>query len=70
MIPSGIISRKYGVNVDLIMAANKLTNANLISVGQNLIIPPPPVTAYGTSFKVIPDSELVLSPSHHRVQTG
>ena len=58
-----IISRKYGVNIDLIMAANKLTNANLISVGQNLVIPPPPVTAYGTSFKVLPDSELVLSPS-------
>lgn len=57
-----IISRRYGVNVDLIMSANQLTNINLISVGQALIIPPPPVTAYGTSFKIIPNSELVLGP--------
>ena len=58
----GLISRKYGVNLDLIMAANQITNPNLISVGQNLVIPPPSITAYGTSFKVVPDSELILGP--------
>lgn len=58
----GIISRKYGVDLDLIISANKLANPNLLSVGQVLIIPVPPLKAPGPAFKIIPDSELVLGP--------
>ncbi|MEY4042967.1 MAG: hypothetical protein RL529_534 [Actinomycetota bacterium] len=33
------IARKFGVTLDALMAANKITNANLIKVGQKLVIP-------------------------------
>ena len=33
------IAKKFGVTVDALMAANKITNANLIKVGQKLVIP-------------------------------
>lgn len=36
------IARMYGVTVQAIVDANKLTNANVISVGQKLIIPSQP----------------------------
>ena len=35
------IARDYGVTVEDIMAANQISNANLIQVGQSLIIPGP-----------------------------
>jgi LysM repeat protein len=33
------IAAKFGVTLDALMAANKITNANLIKVGQKLVIP-------------------------------
>jgi murein DD-endopeptidase MepM/ murein hydrolase activator NlpD len=58
----GIISRKYGVDIDLIVSANKPANPNLLSVGQVLTIPVAPLKDPGPAFKIIPDSELVLGP--------
>jgi peptidoglycan-N-acetylglucosamine deacetylase len=33
------IAAKFGVTLQALMAANKITNANLIKVGQKLVIP-------------------------------
>src|ERR1035437_2000360 len=35
----GLISRQYGVGIPSLMEANKLTNPDLLSVGQQLVIP-------------------------------
>ncbi len=44
----GSIANTYGVTVDELAAANGITNVNLISVGQVLIIPPPAGTTEET----------------------
>ncbi|MHB0875998.1 MAG: LysM peptidoglycan-binding domain-containing protein [Anaerolineae bacterium] len=41
------IAEAYGVSVDALMAANDISNASLISVGQELIIPPTATPAAG-----------------------
>lgn len=58
------IARSYGVTLDALMQANGLTNPDLISVGVLLNIPPVQTAfAPGSSFKIIPDSELVYGPA-------
>jgi len=59
-----IIAQKYQVSVDQIVAANDLYNPNLIEVGQALLIPPPSMENTAPEFKIIPDSELINSPSN------
>ena len=59
----GLISRKYGVGIPSLMEANKITNPDLLSVGKQLTIPPPPPAQPGPDFKIIPDSELVFGPA-------
>jgi LasA protease len=59
----GLISRQYGVGIPSLMEANKLTNPDLLSVGQQLVIPPPPPAKPGPDFKIIPDSELIFGPA-------
>lgn len=56
------IATAYGVSVESILEANALPNGDVLLVGQTLVIPLG-VQVQGTSFKTIPDSELVLSPS-------
>lgn len=56
------IATAYGVAPESVMAANGLTNANILSVGQTLIIPMS-IQTVGSGFKIIPDSEIVLGPS-------
>jgi murein DD-endopeptidase MepM/ murein hydrolase activator NlpD len=58
----GQIANRYGVTIDAIAEASELTNINILSVGQELTIPPPDPVDTGPSFKIIPDSELVASP--------
>jgi LasA protease len=57
------ISRKYSVGLQTVIDANQLSNPDLLEVGQELTIPAPVPGKPGTGFKVIPDSELVYSPS-------
>jgi LasA protease len=57
------IAQRYTVSVDDIVQANDLADANLVSVGQTLTIPPPKPQGTGPAFKVIPDSELVYGPA-------
>lgn len=58
------IARAYQVTVEQLTIVNEIENPNLISVGQVLIIPPPSFSDDAPAFKIIPDSELVYSPSN------
>ncbi len=58
------IAQKYQVSVDQITTANGIENPNLIEVGQVLLIPPPIFEQVASGFKILPDSELVYSPSN------
>ncbi len=60
----GSISQGYGVSLAALMQANGLNEASILSVGEVLNIPPvnaDPIP--GSSFKIIPDSELVRGPA-------
>jgi LasA protease len=57
------ISQSYGVSLEALMQANGLNDANLLEVGQTLVIPVPQPGAVGSSFKIIPDSELIYGPA-------
>lgn len=60
----GLIAQRYGISLDTLMQANGLNEASLLSVGVVLNIPPVSTnSATGSAFKIIPDSELVNSPS-------
>jgi LasA protease len=58
-----IIAARFGVDLSAMIEANQLVNPDLLSVGQNLVIPPPKPGAAGPGFKIIPDSELVYGPT-------
>ena len=59
-----MIAQKYQVSIDQIVAANEIEDPNLIEVGQVLLIPPPSFDDIAPAFKVLPDSELINSPSN------
>ena len=59
----GKIALQFSVSVDDLMAANNLTNPDVISVGQVLTIPVRAPDPPGPDFKIIPDSELVNGPA-------
>ncbi len=59
----GSIAQGYGITLEALMQANPSVDPNLIAVGTVLNIPsvsPDPIP--GSSFKIIPDSELIYSP--------
>jgi len=58
------IARQYQVSISRISEENEISNPNLIDVGQVLLIPPPSFEDVAPDFKIIPDSELVYSPSN------
>jgi LasA protease len=58
----GAIAQRYRVSVDAILQANGMSDPNRLEVGQTLVIPLPDPQPVGTSFKIIPDSELVYGP--------
>lgn len=57
------IARSFSVDTQAILAANDLSNPNLLEVGQVLTIPPATLRDPGPDFKIIPDSELVNGPA-------
>jgi LasA protease len=59
----GQIAQKYGISIDDIVRENKLTDPDRIDVGQTLTIPVATPKSKGSSFKIIPDSELVNGPT-------
>ncbi len=58
------IAQRYQVTVDQILQYNEIANPNQIEVGLVLIVPPPSFNTSATPFKIIPDSELIYSPSN------
>ncbi|HEY6073318.1 MAG TPA: LysM peptidoglycan-binding domain-containing protein, partial [Anaerolineales bacterium] len=59
----GSIADRYGISLQQLLDANRLTESSILSVGQSLSIPAPEPGAIGPSFKIIPDSELVYGPA-------
>ena len=59
----GIIAQRYGVDLNALIDANEISNPDLLEVGQELVIPAPEPLPPGPAFKVIPDAELVYSPT-------
>ncbi|MFN3308817.1 MAG: LysM peptidoglycan-binding domain-containing protein [Anaerolineales bacterium] len=58
----GNIALAYNVPLEQIVEANQLRDANILEVGQELIIPQPTPQGTSPAFKIIPDSELVYGP--------
>jgi LasA protease len=58
----GSIASRYGITAQMVINANKITNPDLLEVGQLLTIPAPIPGEEGAGFKVIPDSELIYGP--------
>ncbi|MGB8981950.1 MAG: LysM peptidoglycan-binding domain-containing protein, partial [Anaerolineales bacterium] len=60
----GTIARGYGITLEALMQANGLNEASILYVGQVVNIPPIEADPNpGSSFKIIPDSELVFGPA-------
>ncbi|HLO32158.1 MAG TPA: LysM peptidoglycan-binding domain-containing protein [Anaerolineales bacterium] len=60
----GKIAQAYGITLEALMQANGLNEASVLSIGQVLKIPPIEADPHpGSSFKIIPDSELVYGPA-------
>ena len=58
------IAQKYGLTLEVLLQANGLSEASVISVGAVLNIPPVTTNAApGSSHKIIPDSEMVYGPA-------
>lgn len=58
----GVIASRNGITLEALITANQITNPDLLSVGQSLVIPAPIPSDLGPSFKIIPDSELIDGP--------
>jgi LasA protease len=57
------IARLYDISLESLEVANPNVNPNLLVVGDSLTIPVPPPQNTGADFKIIPNSELVYSPT-------
>ena len=66
----GAIAQSYGVSLEALMTANGLTEADILEVGQTLVVPVPEPGAVGSSFKIIPDSELIYGPASAKFDVG
>ncbi len=64
------IALRYQVTVADILANNEVVNPDQIEVGIVLHIPPATVDEVASAFKIVPDSELVNSPSNAGFDVG
>jgi LasA protease len=64
------IAQMYRVSIAQIVAFNEISNPDLIDVGQVLLIPPPTFESIAPAFKILPDSELINSPSNAGFDVG
>ncbi len=60
----GKIAKRFQVTINRIIIMNEIDNVDQIEAGQVLVIPPTTFDAVTSDFKIIPDSELVNSPSN------
>lgn len=66
----GGIAQRFGISVQTLMQANNITDPNLLDVGMVVKVPAPDLVGAGTSFKIIPDSELVYGPASIYFEVG
>jgi LasA protease len=67
----GNIAQKYGITLEALMNANGLNESSILTVGMVLDIPPVEADPNrGSSFKIIPDSELVYGPASAQFDVG
>src|SRR5687768_14606894 len=67
----GSIASGYGISLEALMQANGLDEFSILMVGTVLTIPPVEVDPNpGSSFKLIPDSELVYGPASSQFDVG
>jgi LasA protease len=60
----GSIAQGYGISLNTLLQANDLNESSILTIGMTLTIPPVDSgTDTGSSFKIIPDTELVNSPA-------
>jgi len=60
----GSVAQRYGITLDALMLANGMNESSVLYVGAVLDIPPVVTDPNpGSSFKIIPDSELVFGPA-------
>lgn len=59
----GVIATRFDVTLDQLMALNNLTDPNVLEVGQVLLLPSS-VQLAAPFQKVLPDSEVILSPAY------
>ncbi len=57
-----LIAQRYNLDVNTLIVANPNINPNWLEIGQVITIPAPSPSASPSSFKIIPDSELVYGP--------
>lgn len=57
------IARYHTLPLNVVIETNNIEDPNLLEVGQILTLPPPVLEEMGSSFKLLPDSELVRSPT-------
>ena len=58
----GTIAGRFRITAQMLLAANQISNPDLLEVGQELVIPAPIPGETGSGFKIIPDSELIYGP--------
>jgi len=58
----GLIAQTYGTTVDELVALNDLADGDVIEVNQVLLVPMEALPT-GSSFKILPDSELIYGPA-------
>ncbi|MGE5375691.1 MAG: LysM peptidoglycan-binding domain-containing protein [Bacteroidota bacterium] len=60
----GSIAQAYGISLNSLLQSNNLNESSVLTIGMTLNIPPAGSgTDKGSSFKIIPDTELVNSPT-------
>jgi murein DD-endopeptidase MepM/ murein hydrolase activator NlpD len=64
-----LIAGRYNLDVSTLINANPHVNPNWIEIGQVITIPAPSPSASPSSFKIIPDSELVYGPMSSTLDT-
>lgn len=57
------IAETFGISAAALQEANRISDPNLLSIGQALEVPAPKPGAPGPAFKILPDSELVYGPA-------
>lgn len=59
----GVIAKEYGVTLEALMAANDIKDANLVRMGQKLIIPNPQRTPVFTPTRTVPVTPTPPTPT-------